>query len=490
MAEQFKFRERITANVRWFGIAQVFQYLLQFLVWAFLARLLPADDFGSLGIALAFTNLISVLGELGMSAAIIQKKDVQTKDLTTFFWINILICLTFLFLSVLGAPAVARFFHSDSVRILLIMLAGKFLIDSFAGVHEVFLQKNLSFKSLSIIEVSSSILFGVAAIAMAFGGWGIISLAWGYIAKSVWKVVLLWRVCPFRPRWEFDRESFRELFVFGRNIIGYKIMSYLSSNIEILLIGWFLGATALGYYSLALNLVNFPRQKLSLIVSQVAFPAFSKLQDYKDDVRGAYQKLIRYAAVINFPLLAGLMLTSPQLVRAAFSTRWSPIIIPLQILCVYGASFSLTTFVGIIFNSTGHPEYAFRLSLIHFIGTIVATVIGCRFGLMGVALGLSFFAVFMNICGNLFVKKNIGLSFGAYLKCLLPAVQSLGVMMAILIILIQVDRVWLKMPDILFLFSAVLIAVPVYALALYLFSKETFAEIKRIATSLLGAQRN
>lgn len=467
----------MTTGVKWAGAGQIARYILQFLVWATLARLLPPDSFGALGLAVAFSNVIIVFNELGMSTALIQKKDLTEKHKFTTFWVSIAISLIFVILAVLCAPVIAKFFQNQAITYLVIVLSFKLLIDSFGVVHESLLRKALLFKNLMFIEISSGLLFAAVSITMAFKGLGIISIAYGYLAKSVMKVIFLWRSSSFRPIFKFDKVSFNDLFSFGKNIIGFKILNYLTSNIDIILIGKLLGSTALGYYLLALHLVNFPRQKLSFILSQVAFPALSKLQDHVSDTRNAYFKIIRYASIISFPLLTGLMVLSPQFVRIVYSSKWSGMIVPMQILCIYGVCFSVTTFVGVIFHSTGHPEYSFRLSIVTFFGTIAAILCGLNYGLIGVAVTLSVYAISINLIGNLMVGHIVKMDVLSCYKAVIPAITSSSTMLLWLILIVNLQRYLFGAFEILFLIFAVLTGAIIYTVVFYFISQHIFKEM-------------
>jgi len=220
--EEFDLKEQMTTGVKWVGAGKIASYILQFIVWATLARLLSPDNFGALGIAIAFSNAIIIFNELGMSPALIQKKNLTERHKVTTFWVSITISLIFVFITVLCAPVIANFFQNQAITYLVIVLSFKLLIDSFGIVHESLLRKALLFKNLTVIEISSSLLYAVVSITMVFRGFGIISIAYGYLAQSIMKVIFLWRSSSFRPSFNFDKESFNDLFNFGKNIIGFK----------------------------------------------------------------------------------------------------------------------------------------------------------------------------------------------------------------------------------------------------------------------------
>ena len=395
-------------------------------------------------------------------------------------------------MAVLGISAstlVADFFKNPEISSLMFILFSKFVVDSFGMVHEALLKREMSFKKIALIEIPSTMVFVVVAVMMALNDFGINSMAWGYLSKSLVKVLLLWQAHYFRPHLKFDLTSFRELFRFGKNIVGFKILSYISGSLDLLLIGRLLGTTSLGYYSLALNLANFPRQKLSSIISTVAFPGFSRMQDDLSAIRRAYLKVVRYAATINFPLLVGLILLSPQFVRVVYSSKWIGMVLPLQILCVYGICFSITTFVGIVFNSTGHPEYSFKFSLVTLAGAVLAVLSGLKYNLVGITLALSIYAIIMNILGHLVVRHLIRMNFISYLQSMIPAAISSIVMSSGLLLLIRLQKSLFPVSEVWFLLLMVSSGAVIYVVALFSISRQTLAEVIDVVHKMFKIHR-
>lgn len=480
MINEFNLSKKMTLGIKWVGFGQIIIYILQLSVWAILARVLPADNFGALSIAMVFSNLGVVFNELGMSSAIIQRKEIGPQHTVTAFWSCVIMGIFFLTAAFFCSPFIAGFFKNNNINRLVIVFAIKYFIDSFGIIQEALLKRELAFKKLSFIDIISNLTYGVSAVIMALKGVGIMSVGWGYVAASLVRVYLLWINGCLRPYFEFDAEGFSELFEFGKNILGFKILNSFVGGIDIILIGKLLGSVELGYYSLATNLVNFPRQKLSTIVSTVAFSAFSKIQDDCNRLRQAYLRIIRYAAVINFPLLFGLFFLTPQVVSLLYSSKWDAIILPLRILCIYGISFSVTTFIGIIFNSTGNPVISFKFCVINLIGTAISILIGFKYGLIGIVVALSLYSVIINIIGHLLVGYVIKMKLSEYLRSLVPAFAASLVMSCGILMSFWVRNHVFMLPDLWFLCVTILISVLIYSVSLFLFSRQTFEEIREI----------
>ncbi len=478
-------RKNVTQGLKWVSAGQGLNYLIQFLLWAILARLLPPTSFGALSVAMVAANLVTVFNELGMSTAIVQRQELEPRHLNAAFLICIAIGFSFVAIAAVASPFIAAYFKNPTITSLVMILAGKYLVDSFGIIHEATLRRELSFRNLSIIDIWSNLVYSGVTLTLAVSGLGIVSVGWGYLASSLVRVSQLWAKSSFRPNFTFDKTGFKDLFHYGRNIMGYKFINYFTGNLDVVLVGKFLGTSALGFYSLALALANFPRVKLSQLVSNIAFPAFSRMQADFEQVRQGYLKIIRYMAVINFPLLVGLMLLAPQFVLLVYSSKWLPLVLPLRILCVYGICFALTTFIGTVFESVGRPDYSLKYCLISLGSVAIAIMSGVKQGLVGIAVALAVYAIAMNIIGHLMVKRVIQLPFRHYLKALVPATISSVIMAAGLLVLIWLQHNLIPLPNLWFVLQSLLAGILFYAGGLFLFSRQTFKEMQELSRELI-----
>lgn len=465
-----------TRGVLWSGISQFSTQMYQFLVMIILARVLFPEDFGIIGMAMIFTGLIQTINELGLSAAIIQKKNINDNHLSTSFWISLGSGIILSMITIVISSYIADFFKNELVGAVVSVLSIGFIIGSCGIVHKSLLQKNIEFKKIAVTEISASITSGTLSIILALFGFGVWSLVFGTIINNFIRVVLLWKVCTWQPSLVINLKDFKELFSFGAHVMGSNILNYFDSNVDYLLIGKFLSATALGHYTLAYQLSTFPLMKISTIVTSVTFPAFSIIQDDNDILRNAYLKVIKYISLVTFPLLAGLIMVAPDFIPMVFGEKWMPMIVPLQILCVSGALKSVVTTVGSILLSKGRSDIQFKWNVFTAIMLPIAILIGIRYGITGVAMAITimsflFFFIIQSIANNLII-----LGFSDYFKALYPA--TIGSMFIIISILIYQKSSIYNHLDLFSLISSITMGFLLYILVIRIVAKDIFREIK------------
>ncbi len=464
-------------SLKWSGVSQLFRYGLQFVILAVLARVLTPADFGIISVAIIFSNLFIVFNELGLIQAIIQAKFIENTHLVVCFWTSLVMAVLCFLGVALASPFAADFFHSSSIKTILTLYSLKFIIDSLGFVPEAMLRRNLDFKRLAYVDIKEIVVYGVVSVTLAVKGLGAFSIVLGYLCSSLLRTVLLWKTRVFVVTFTFDKKSFYELFRYGKHITGFRIINYFLANLDYFIVGRFFGVFELGCYTLAFNISNFPREKLSSIVNNVAFSVFSKIQDDTERMRRGYLKIITYVSIAVFPLLIGMSVLAAQAVSVILTHKWDGMILPLQVLSLGGCFFAVTTFIGIIFNSSGRPELSFQFAVLALPVMASAVIIGSRFGIPGVACGVSLYALIMNVTGQIMVSKILKMKLRDYYGALIPALTGSIIMSLSLWQYLRLQKEFFRMPESILLLTCVVVGAVIYLSVLFVSSRQIINEL-------------
>jgi len=474
---------RAVRGVIWTGSSQLIRQIFSWLVTVVLARLLVPEDFGIVGMTAIFTGFIGQINELGLSAAIIQKKDLTDSHLHTSFWTSLAAGVMLCGVSIGLSPLAADFFNKPLVQPVMAVSSAGFIIGSFGIVHRAILKKKLEFKKIAAAEIGGTVAYGLVAISLAFAGKGVWSLVGGGLSKSFVSVLVLYKSYNWYPRAHFNYSRFKDLFRFGRNVMGANLVQYSASNIDYLIVGKLLSASALGYYTFAYNLATFPLRKISSAVTKVTFPAFSEVQDDNVRLRRAYLKSITYISLITFPLLACLFAVAPEFVKVIYGEKWGPAILPLQILCIAGALYSVGTTVGSIYLSKGRADLEFKLSWFRLVALGAMAAAGARFGIVGVASAVTIYCIVSLLIFQTVANSLIFLRMRDYILALLPATLGSTAVVAVVTGYRQLQGI-LGFGDVTLLITSIPVGVVTYFGVLKLANVKAFSEI---ITLVVGA---
>ncbi|WP_169823937.1 teichuronic acid biosynthesis protein TuaB [Bacillus marinisedimentorum] len=330
--------KQMVGGFKWTGLSSAVVTGVQLLQYVILARLLTPSDFGLMGMIIVIIGFAQVFTDAGVGTAIIQRKSVTRNELSSLYWLNVF--LGFLVFSgvILLAPAISNFYNQPNLEELIHYIAFIFLIIPFGQQFQYLIQRNLQFNLLARIEMVSFSTGVLASIILAVLDFGVMSLIWGQIITNATKTIQFtihgWK--HHKPSFHFRFKEITGYLNFGLNQMGSRIVSYFASNVDYMLIGRYLGSEALGIYTVAYQLIVIPVSKINPIITKVAYPVFSKEQDNNKTVGSGFIQISKLLSVVTFPLLVGMMATSPVLVPVVFGDKWLEAAPLIQILALLG----------------------------------------------------------------------------------------------------------------------------------------------------------
>ena len=428
---------RAMSGMAWSGTARVAQEATFLLTIAILARVLGPRSFGLVGMAMVITGFVTVFRDLGTSSALIQREQISDELATSAFWFNVLLGLGLTALLVGASPLLASFYRQPEVAPVLAVLSLSLLLSSPGAIPQALAVRDMAFDRLARVEVMSA--FGAAAVAVtaAILGAGVWSLVALRLMQAGLTSMLLLLSFPWRPAWPVNWRTLRAIRAYSLNLTGFNIFNYFARNADDLLIGRYLGATALGYYTVGYRFLLYPVQAVSGVIGRVLFPAFSRIQADDERFREAYLRLCGAIALITFPAMIAVFLLAEPLVLAVLGARWLPIVPLVLIFSLLGGVQSVGTTVGQIYLAKGRTDWLFRWGIVAGSLLILSFVIGLRWGVIGVAAAYALTSGLVLLYPNFAIPfRLIGLSVRELAAAVWPAVKY-SLLMGFAVVLVR-----------------------------------------------------
>ncbi len=378
-------KQKVLTGTKWVTLANIFKQILQVVSLVIFARLLTPDDFGMYAILMIFVGFMAMFTDMGTGAALIHIKKPSDKLLSSVFYFNLFVGLILSLSLVLMSSPIAQFFQTPKIKVLLEIISFTFIIASFGVVQKALYEKNLNFKTITIIEIFASFISVGIGIGAAFYGLGVFSLILQTLSLNILLVTLYWVYSDWRPMFYFSLNDIKYIWQFTKNLSIFNIVNYFARNTDNFLIGKFLGSPALGVYSVAYKIMLYPLQNISRTLLRILFPAFAQIQDDNKKFQKAYLRVIFFIALITFPLMAGLIATADVLVPVLFGDKWNNLHILLIILSPIGMIQSIVTTTGSIYMAKGNTKTLMKIGIISSTVTVLFFVLGLPFGVEGVA---------------------------------------------------------------------------------------------------------
>lgn len=404
----------------WSFFNQFSNYGMNFIVGIVMARLLSPSDFGITALPAVFMAIASTIQDGGLANALIRKKEVTNKDLSTTFYYSICLGVVLYLTLFLSAPLIADFYHTPILVSLIRVTAIGFLYSPLITPQNILLRRRLDFKTLTKISLVTRVFGATVGIVMAYVGYGVWSLVISNLLAGMFTLLIAWLVVRWLPKYGWSKESFKYLWGYGNKIMFSAIIENLYSNIAPVFIGKYYSPAQLGIYNRAQGYASMPSQNITGAINNVSFPVLSKMQDDTEKLAYNYRRMLRLSAFVIFPIMLMLSALARPLVITMITEKWEHSIIFLQIMCFSMMWYPIHAINLNLLMVKGRSDLFFRLEIIKKITGISILLITLPMGLVPFCYGGIFSSMVALIINTYYTGKLIHIGYIKQMKDLLP----------------------------------------------------------------------
>jgi O-antigen/teichoic acid export membrane protein len=369
--------------------AQAANFLIRGGSLMILARLLGPKEFGLVGMVTAFTGVLYLLRDFGLSSATVQRVTVTDEQLSTLFWINILVGVLLGLLTVAMAPFIAAFYHDPRLFAVTVVMAAGFVFNAAGVQHSALLQRQMRFTAIAVIAVVSLIVGTAIAIGGAEAGYGYWALVAMGVTVPLAATIGAWLTAGWIPGMPQRGAGIRSMMRFGGTVSLNGLVAYLAYNSDKILIGRFWGANALGIYGRAYQLTNIPTDSLNSTVGEVAFSALSRIQDDPHRLKTYFLKGYSLVLAMTLPLTIIFIAFAKDVVFIVLGPKWMGAVSILRLIAPTILIFAVINPLGWLLYSLGLVRRSLNIALVFAPTIIGGYFIGLPYGPKGVAFAYS-----------------------------------------------------------------------------------------------------
>ncbi len=406
-------KRKTVSGIVTFTLRSFFVQAFTFIATLILTILLDPSIFGIFFVVSAILNLFVYFSDIGLAAALIQKKEEPTdNDLKTSFTIQQIIVFTLVIIGLASSSRIAAFYHLDSSGLVLLrILLFSLILSSLKTIPSIILERRLDFTKLVIPQVAEHLVFYSIAIFFARNGLGLTSFTYAVLARGIIGLILIYILSPWKPGLTLNRQSAKRLVSFGIPFQLNSVLALLKDDLLTVFIGKILPYNQVGYVGWAQKFAFMPLRFFMDNVIKVTFPAYSRLQHDKKELTQAVEKSVFFVTFFVYPSIFGLLATAPYFVQLIPKyAKWEPAL-PLLYFFGINALFAAvnTTLTNTLF-AIGKPKIVLNLMVIWTALTWISTYfLVIKFGFSGVGIASALVAASTSVI-IYFVKKNIPLS--------------------------------------------------------------------------------
>ena len=433
--QDFFTTEHLKANLRSRSIrggavtllAQSGKLAIQMSSTVFIARLLTPEDYGLIAMANVAIKFVEMLRNLGLSAAVVQKEQINHQQVSTLFWINTAISVIISLIVVAISPLIAWFYHEPRLTNIMLVLSSMIVFGGLSIQHQALLKRQMRFSSLAQINLASLFVGLIAGIISAWYGAGYWALVILQIAIVVFYNLGMWLACSWRPGLPVWNADIGSLLAFGGNLTAFNFVNYFSCNLDNVLIGRYWGSQELGLYAKAYQLLLLPIQQINTPLTSVALPTLSCLQTQPEQYRRYYYKALLSLTTVGMPLVAFIFATAEQIILLLLGSEWLEVVPIFRWLMPAAFMGTFNVAGGWVYQSLGRTDRQFRIGVVMSAIDISIFFISLPWGALGVAAAYGFSRPLMWIPRMLYCFRGTPIKLTELIATLsYPAIASLS----------------------------------------------------------------
>lgn len=451
-------------------IERVSYYLVQMVFTLIMGRLLDPSTFGRVSILLVVMNISRVFVEGGLGQALIRMENYDEEDLSTIFTFNLLVSVGIYFIIFAVSPGIERFYGFTGLSLNIRVITIGLVVAAFGMIQSTILTKEMKFRDLSIVNIISLVFSIPASIILAVKGFGIWSLILQHMMNQVFRSILLIVLGKWKIVLGFSFKKFLSMFSFSVNILLSNLLNNIFLNILPLIIGKMYDQVQLGYYTQAKQLAEFPYLLIANVVQNVSYPWLSKRQSNNEDLNQTKKGLVKYTALILFPIAVGMFFAGPLCINLFLGRKWDGAV-PLFKLLTLNFLLPFQVINLTLLKVQGRSKTFFGLEVIKKGLIILGIVITARYGIVALIIGqltVAFIAFFLNS-----YAAGAKEEFGPFsqLKIMFPFILSILPLIVIMFLINRYDRLVMK------LIIDFLVLIGYYLILLLIFDKHRLRSI-------------
>ena len=432
MAESLK--KIFISGTFWTSSQQIILTIIGLLQLAATSRMLTPVDFGTYAVATFFSSLGNVAFSMGFSAALIQKKGDVSSYLNTTWTASIAMAALASLIIIALVPTICSFyFHNEAATLpsVVIMINCVFVAASNPGL--IFYQKEIQLKKLFILNVSARIFSFSLVLFFVYifkSYWGLII---ALLSESLFRLVCSYFIHPYRPKIQFAWQLFKELYSFSGWIQLKNITSWLAGSLDTAVVGNLLGTSKLGFFNRVQTVASYPRLLINTVVDSVAFPLYAKVNDDKERMQGAFNKIQDVIILIVGAIAIVFISYGHQIISLLLGEQWVNMVNPFRVLLVaYLIQTLLLSFIPVLraFGFTKQEFLIYVMKIVIMISMLYLFI--KRYDLLGAGIATLLCVLIIYPGMIVYVKKKTGLLMGHYLVSLSITTVAVVVLTGIL----------------------------------------------------------
>jgi O-antigen/teichoic acid export membrane protein len=378
-------RAKVMRGGSWLAAGSVSEQVVRFTRNMILTRLLAPSAFGAMAIVMSCSAVVGSLTDVGQRAAVIQNPRGREKAyLNAGWWLAMSRALCVYLIIFAAAPWIAHFYGNAELRSLLRVAMLGTLFDGMMSPASILPQKNMKFGRWMAISNGGGICGVILTVILSFWLRSVWALAIGACSENFFRCILSYILCPGLPSFGLEMRVARDLYKFSRAVVGLSFLNLIFARTDVFVLGKLVSTTTLGFYTMAVLLVQTPSSFITTMMGQILFPTFAHVQDDKERINRILMEVTSWLIVLGLPGVILIYLAGHSLLSIVYGARYVAAAAPLAVAATVVFLNILNAAITCVFSGIGRPGLHRRAVAASAIAMLIAIYPSCKlFGIVG-----------------------------------------------------------------------------------------------------------
>lgn len=374
-------RNKAVDGFLWTSMGTIGAGLINFLITIILARILTPGDFGLIELLIVFTTISEVFIDSGFSQAIIRDNKATSEDLSSVFFLNLIIALSLYGILFFVSPFIAIFYNSPQLTSLSRVVFLAIIFNSFSIVQNANFVRKLNFRPYALASIIAMTIAGGTSIILALCNYGVWALVANIVLLAAIRTICLWIQSDWFPVFIIRYASIKRYFSFGSSLLLQGLLDRVVTNMESLIIGKFYQKSELGYFSQARKLDSYVIQTSTTVIQKVTYPILSSIGDSVDKLRMGYRRVIGVTMFCLTPIIMLMLAAADNCILGLLGQNWAPAIPYFRLWIICGWLVAIYSIYMNIFMVVGRNKKMLKITFIRQLMRLLVIFFLARIGI-------------------------------------------------------------------------------------------------------------
>ena len=413
-------KQKTARGLLWGSLNTGIQQILNLVFGIILARWLTKEDYGMVGMLMVFSALAGTLQEGGFISALNKRKEASREDFNSVFWFNVVIGGLLYLLLFFCAPLISAFYREPELTPLARFVFLGFFISAFNISPRAVLFRELRVRETTIMGFAAMVISGLVGVGMVFFGYSYWGLATQGVVYALVITIMSYYYSGFRPMLRFSARPIREMIGFSGKLIVTYIFNILNQQLMTVILGRYYTKTEVGTFTQANKWNTMGHQFVSNMIAGVAQPVFTKVEETQMRQQAVLRKMLRFTAMVSFPLMFGLAIVSREFIVIAITEKWLASADMLSLLCIWGAFVPIITLLSNYVVSRGKSNVYMWVTMALCVTQAAVAYLMYPLGMTNMLIAFVAVNILWLFVWYYFVRKENGLPLFVFLRDLSP----------------------------------------------------------------------